>query len=155
MKEQEGLMAELDKTGTHLKYFSQKQDVVPVKNLMSNVQHRWETVAMRLAERARHLDRADREARQFRDAWNAFDGWLNTSEQLLDAESAVQVSTVDPDAIRAQIISPQRLPQKPKRHPRADRHHNPPQSIRIDPLREARREIPARHRPGHHNKPRQ
>lgn len=99
----EALMSELDKTGTHLKYFSQRQDVVLVKNLLSSVQHRWEKVKTRLAERARHLDRADHEARQFRDAWTTLDGWLVASERTLDAESAAQVSTVDPDAIRAQI----------------------------------------------------
>ena len=91
MKDHEGLMSDLNETGTHLKYFSQKQDVVIVKNLLSSVQHRNEKVAMKLAERARHLDRADQEARQFREAWAALDSWLDASEQIMDAESAVQV----------------------------------------------------------------
>jgi dystonin len=103
MKAHEGLMAELDKMGTHLKYFSQKQDVVLVKNLLSTVQHRWEKATLRLAERARQLDRADHEARQFREAWLALDVWLDASERSLDADATNQISTVDPDAIRAQI----------------------------------------------------
>src|SRR5699024_4065846 len=37
-------MLNLDKKGTHLKYFSQKQDVILIKNLLSSVQHRWEKV---------------------------------------------------------------------------------------------------------------
>nr|MBE5727233.1 short stop [Cucujiformia] len=35
-------MLKLDKKGTHLKYFSQKQDVILIKNLLISVQHRWE-----------------------------------------------------------------------------------------------------------------
>nr|NVI78239.1 short stop [Cucujiformia]NVI78243.1 short stop [Cucujiformia]NVI78248.1 short stop [Cucujiformia]NVI78268.1 short stop [Cucujiformia]NVI78270.1 short stop [Cucujiformia] len=36
------IMLQLDKKGTHLKYFSQKQDVILIKNLLISVQHRWE-----------------------------------------------------------------------------------------------------------------
>lgn len=103
MKAHEDLMAELDKTGTHLKYFSQKQDVVLVKNLLASAQHRWEKLTMQIAERARHLDRADHEAKQFRDAWSTLDGWLDASDRSLEAELSVQISTVDPDSIRQQI----------------------------------------------------
>ena len=38
------IMVSLDKTGTHLKYFSQKQDVILIKNLLASVTHRWEKV---------------------------------------------------------------------------------------------------------------
>ena len=55
---------ELDKTGTHLKYFSQKQDVVLIKNLLISVQSRWEKVAQRLVERGRSLDDARKRAKQ-------------------------------------------------------------------------------------------
>ena len=103
VKDHEELMAQLDKTGTHLKYFGQKQDVVLVKNLLSSVQHRWDKLQLGVAERARLLDHADREARQFRDSWSAFDAWLNSTEQTLDADMATPLSTVDPDVIRAQI----------------------------------------------------
>ena len=57
-------MIALDKTGTHLKYFSQKQDVILIKNLLSSVQHRWEKIVSRSAERTRHLERGYKEARQ-------------------------------------------------------------------------------------------
>lgn len=55
---------ELDKTGTHLKYFSQKQDVVLIKNLLISVQGRWEKVVQRLVERGRSLDEARKRAKQ-------------------------------------------------------------------------------------------
>lgn len=55
---------ELDKTGTHLKYFSQKQDVVLIKNLLISVQSRWEKVVQRLVERGRALDDARKRAKQ-------------------------------------------------------------------------------------------
>merc|ERR1719278_1092752 len=49
-------MLSLDKKGTHLKYFSQKQDVILIKNLLVSVQHRWEKVVSKSAERTRALD---------------------------------------------------------------------------------------------------
>lgn len=67
---------ELDKTGTHLKYFSQKQDVVLIKNLLISVQSRWEKVVQRLVERGRALDDARKRAKQvivvqlFELSWN-------------------------------------------------------------------------------------
>lgn len=57
-------IVELDKTGTHLKYFSQKQDVVLIKNLLISVQSRWEKVVQRLVERGRALDDARKRAKQ-------------------------------------------------------------------------------------------
>lgn len=55
---------ELDKTGTHLKYFSQKQDVVLIKNLLLSVQGRWEKLVQRSVERGRQLDDARKRAKQ-------------------------------------------------------------------------------------------
>lgn len=55
---------ELDKTGTHLKYFSQKQDVVLIKNLLISVQSRWENVVQRSLERGRALDDARKRSKQ-------------------------------------------------------------------------------------------
>lgn len=57
-------MIALDKTGTHLKYFSQKQDVILIKNLLASVQHRWEKIVSRSAERTRHLEKGYKEAKQ-------------------------------------------------------------------------------------------
>lgn len=55
---------ELDKIGTHLKYFSQKQDVVLIKNLLLSVQSRWEKLVQRSVERGRLLDDARKRAKQ-------------------------------------------------------------------------------------------
>ena len=55
---------ELDQTGTHLKYFSQKQDVVLIKNLLLSVQSRWEKLVQRSVERGRQLDDARKRAKQ-------------------------------------------------------------------------------------------
>lgn len=62
-------MTELDKITTELKYSSQKQDVTLIKNLRANVQHRWEAIGVKVAERSRHLDQAYREAKMFKDSW--------------------------------------------------------------------------------------
>lgn len=62
-------MLQLDKKGTHLKYFSQKQDVILIKNLLVSVQHRWERVVSKAAERTRALDHGLKEAKEFNDMW--------------------------------------------------------------------------------------
>ncbi|XP_062535716.1 uncharacterized protein LOC134204925 isoform X3 [Armigeres subalbatus] len=74
----------LDKKGTHLKYFSQKQDVILIKNLLVSVQHRWERVVAKAAERTRALDHGYKEAREFHDAWLQLTSWLKETETTLD-----------------------------------------------------------------------
>ncbi|XP_058410089.1 dystonin isoform X3 [Diceros bicornis minor] len=91
---------ELDKTGTHLKYFSQKQDVVLIKNLLISVQSRWEKVVQRLVERGRSLDEARKRAKQFHEAWSKLMEWLQESEKSLDSELEI---ANDPDKIKTQL----------------------------------------------------
>uniref|UniRef100_A0A8C2GDH7 Dystonin n=1 Tax=Cyprinus carpio TaxID=7962 RepID=A0A8C2GDH7_CYPCA len=91
---------ELDKTGTHLKYFSQKQDVVLIKNLLLSVQGRWEKVVQRSVERGRLLDDARKRAKQFHESWNKLMEWLEESERALDSELEI---ANDPDKIKTQL----------------------------------------------------
>ncbi|XP_041644812.1 dystonin isoform X11 [Cheilinus undulatus] len=91
---------ELDKTGTHLKYFSQKQDVVLIKNLLLSVQGRWEKLVQRSVERGRLLDDARKRAKQFHETWNKLMEWLDESEKTLDSE--VEIAN-DPDKIKIQL----------------------------------------------------
>ncbi|XP_051853144.1 dystonin isoform X1 [Antechinus flavipes] len=91
---------ELDKNGTHLKYFSQKQDVVIIKNLLISVQSRWEKVVQRLVERGRALDEARKRAKQFHEAWSKLMEWLEESEKSLDSELEI---ANDPDKIKTQL----------------------------------------------------
>ncbi|XP_054135802.1 dystonin isoform X5 [Melozone crissalis] len=91
---------ELDKNGTHLKYFSQKQDVVLIKNLLISVQSRWEKVVQRLVERGRALDDARKRAKQFHEAWHKLMEWLEESEKSLDSDLEI---ANDPDKIKMQL----------------------------------------------------
>ncbi|XP_066534474.1 dystonin [Hoplias malabaricus] len=91
---------ELDKTGTHLKYFSQKQDVVLIKNLLLSVQSRWEKVVQRSVERGRLLDDARKRAKQFHESWTKLMEWLEESEKALDSELEI---ANDPDKIKLQL----------------------------------------------------
>ncbi|KAM6916493.1 dystonin [Xenentodon cancila] len=91
---------ELDKTGTHLKYFSQKQDVVLIKNLLLSVQGRWEKLVQRSVERGRLLDDARKRAKQFHENFNKLMEWLEESEKTLDSE--VEIAN-DPDKIKMQL----------------------------------------------------
>ncbi|KAM9365281.1 dystonin [Pholidichthys leucotaenia] len=92
---------ELDKTGTHLKYFSQKQDVVLIKNLLLSVQGRWEKLVQRSVERGRLLDDARKRAKQFHETFNKLMEWLDESEKTLDSE--VEIAN-DPDKIKMQLL---------------------------------------------------
>ncbi|KAI7690143.1 Dystonin, partial [Sarcoptes scabiei] len=90
-------MLNLDKKGSHLKYFSQKQDVILIKNLLSSVQMRWEKVLTKTAERARSLDHGFKEAKEFHDAWSDLITWLEDAESTLDA---IEPMGNNPDLIK-------------------------------------------------------
>ncbi|CRK91723.1 CLUMA_CG005357, isoform G [Clunio marinus] len=93
----------LDKKGTHLKYFSQKQDVILIKNLLVSVQHRWERVVAKVTERTRALDHGYKEAREFHDSWTQLTTWLKEIEQSLDAVEKETAGTNDPIKIKKHL----------------------------------------------------
>ncbi|XP_023299118.2 dystonin isoform X48 [Lucilia cuprina] len=90
----------LDKKGTHLKYFSQKQDVILIKNLLVSVQHRWERIVSKAAERTRALDHGYKEAREFNDAWNNMMQYLRETENVLDQIIEEATSSKEPQKIK-------------------------------------------------------
>lgn len=96
-------MLNLDKKGTHLKYFSQKQDVILIKNLLISVQHRWERVVSKSAERTRALDHGYKEAREFHDAWTNLIAWLVDTENNLDLVAQDALGANDPDKIKSRL----------------------------------------------------
>nr|XP_017106609.2 uncharacterized protein LOC108131974 isoform X23 [Drosophila bipectinata] len=93
----------LDKKGTHLKYFSQKQDVILIKNLLVSVQHRWERVVSKAAERTRALDHGYKEAREFNDAWSGMMQYLQETEQTLDQIIEEATASKEPQKIKKYI----------------------------------------------------
>ncbi|XP_022258014.1 dystonin-like, partial [Limulus polyphemus] len=95
------VMLNLDKKGTHLKYFSQKQDVILIKNLLISVQHRWERLVAKSAERTRTLDHGYKEAKEFHDAWKGLLHWLEDADKTLDSLTHIGK---DPEKIK-QLLS--------------------------------------------------
>uniref|UniRef100_A0A8C3SSL3 Microtubule actin crosslinking factor 1 n=1 Tax=Chelydra serpentina TaxID=8475 RepID=A0A8C3SSL3_CHESE len=91
---------ELDQTGNQLKFLSQKQDVVLIKNLLVSVQSRWEKVVQRSVDRGRALDDSRKRAKQFHEAWKKLVDWLEDAENHLDSE--LEISN-DPDKIKLQL----------------------------------------------------
>jgi hypothetical protein len=77
-------MAVLDKLGTHLKYYSQKQDSILIKNLLISIQNRWERIVSRSAERTRDLERGFKDTKGFYDACNELKCWLDANLHTLD-----------------------------------------------------------------------
>ncbi|KAM9320102.1 microtubule-actin cross-linking factor 1 [Gastrophryne carolinensis] len=92
---------ELDKTGNQLKFLSQKQDVVLIKNLLLSVQSRWEKLVQRSVDRGRSLDDARKRAKQFHEAWKKLVDWLEEAENHLDSD--MEISN-DPDKIKLQLV---------------------------------------------------
>jgi DNA repair exonuclease SbcCD ATPase subunit len=97
------IMLHLDKKGTHLKYFSQKQDVILIKNLLISVQHRFERVVSKSAERTRALDHGYKEAREFNEAWSSLMDWLATAEKNLDELTQDASVGNDPERIKQRL----------------------------------------------------
>ncbi|XP_025411352.1 dystonin isoform X7 [Sipha flava] len=97
------IMLHLDKKGTHLKYFSQKQDVILIKNLLISVQHRFERVVSKSAERTRALDHGYKEAREFHEAWSSLMEWLITAEKNLDELTQDASIGNDPERIKQRL----------------------------------------------------
>jgi len=94
-------MLSLDKKGTHLKYFSQKQDVILIKNLLVSVQHRWEKVVSKSAERTRALDYGYKEAKEFHESWEFLCGWLDNAALSIGELSSQNKN--DPIKIKREI----------------------------------------------------
>lgn len=57
-------MDKLDRLGTQLKYFSQKKDVIVIKNMLVNVQNRYQRVGTRCNEKTRELEAGLKIAKQ-------------------------------------------------------------------------------------------
>ena len=94
-------MLSLDKRGTHLKYFSQKQDVILTKNLLVSIQHSLEKVMNKSAEHTRTLNYGYKEAKESHDAWNFMMDWLDKTHMRLDNLSK-EVKN-DPEKVKQQI----------------------------------------------------
>ena len=82
-------MHRLDKLGTHLKYFSQKQDSILIRNELTSAQHRWDKILSRSAERTRHLDVGYKDAKRFAESWGHLVQWLEDHEAKFDADANV------------------------------------------------------------------
>lgn len=95
-------MVALDTLGYQLKYYSQKQDVILIKNVLISVQNRWEKIVSRSAERTRDLERGYKESKVFNDNWSELGDWLNENLSTLSREQEVSVGN-NPVKIRQQI----------------------------------------------------
>jgi len=73
--------------------------------LYFSVQHRWERVVAKSAERTRALDHGYKEAREFHDAWSGLMNWLTETEKGLD-ELAVEASSIGnaPEKIKQRLV---------------------------------------------------
>lgn len=93
-------MLQLDKKGSHLKYFSQKQDVILIKNLLVSVQHRWERIVSKGTERMRALDHGYKESKEFYDSWTILLNWLRDNENQLNKIEDDLAGSSDPVKVK-------------------------------------------------------
>lgn len=97
-------MLDLDRLGIQLKYLSQKQDVILIKNLLISAQNRWEKIVFRSAERTRDLERGYKEAKHFYDTWKELLAWLNVNLAQLGQEHANTSGMNNPVKIKQYIV---------------------------------------------------
>lgn len=102
-------MLQLDKKGSHLKYFSQKQDVILIKNLLVSVQHRWERVVSKGTERMRALDHGYKESKEFYDSWTVLITWLRENENQLNRIDNDLEGSNDPAKVRQALEKTQNI----------------------------------------------
>ena len=102
-------MLQLDKKGSHLKYFSQKQDVILIKNLLVSVQHRWERVVNKGTERMRALDHGYKESKEFYDSWTVLTNWLRDNEKQMDKIDDDLGNSSDPTKIKRALEQTQNI----------------------------------------------
>lgn len=93
-------MYNLDKVATHLKYISQKHDIVLIRNLMSSIHHRWEKVVSRSSERSRNLDYGLKEAKRFEEMNDTLLKDIANKLEILEQDNSIGQTSVK---IREQI----------------------------------------------------
>lgn len=102
-------MLQLDKKGSHLKYFSQKQDVILIKNLLISVQHRWERVVNKGTERMRALDHGYKESKEFYESWNVLISWLRDNETKMNRIDEELAGNNDPIKVKQALEQTQNI----------------------------------------------
>lgn len=81
-KQRENIL-ELNRIGTHLKYYCQKQDSILIKNLMVSVQNRWDKIVSKSSNRTRDLERGYQDVKIFNVEWNKINEWLDSNINIL------------------------------------------------------------------------
>lgn len=82
---------ELDRLGTYLKYYSQKQDAILIKNLLISIQNRWEKIVSKSSNRTRDLERGYQEVKAFYDQWNNLNEWLDSKLDILTHDQSIHL----------------------------------------------------------------
>lgn len=99
------IILNLDKKGTHLKYFSQKQDVILIKNLLISVQHRWDRIISKSSERTRNLDIGLKETKEFYDSYHNLMSWILETKNKLTEEVQTNPERVKHELTKQQEIT--------------------------------------------------
>ncbi|XP_077965714.1 microtubule-actin cross-linking factor 1-like isoform X2 [Styela clava] len=94
------ILLELENAGSRLKYFSQKQDGILIKNLLLSVHARWDKVTSKTSERSYVLNECHKKAKQFYDSRDKLCDWLEAAQQRL---AETYEATSDPDKIKIQL----------------------------------------------------
>nr|CAB3263585.1 microtubule-actin cross-linking factor 1 [Phallusia mammillata] len=92
----------LDKTGSHLKYFSQKQDGILIKNLLLSVHSRWDKLLSGTSSRSISLSDIHKKSKQFHDNYDKLLDWMQQAiKQLGENKSNLYVDA--PDLVETEL----------------------------------------------------
>lgn len=99
----------LEKKGSDLRYFSQKQDGIIIKNHLTSMKHRWDSIHAKLNERKNALDQALKESKAFYDGWTSLTNWLRDNQAEVEKVEADLGSSSDPSKIKAALEKIQKI----------------------------------------------
>uniref|UniRef100_F7BIU1 Uncharacterized protein n=1 Tax=Ciona intestinalis TaxID=7719 RepID=F7BIU1_CIOIN len=93
---------ELDKLGSHLKYFSQKQDGILIKNLLLSVHAKWDKLMSTTSARSSAVNELYKKSIQFHDGLEKLSDWIHSAEEKLEYQQTKR-HIEEPGSIKAEM----------------------------------------------------
>ncbi|XP_078486580.1 microtubule-actin cross-linking factor 1 isoform X3 [Ciona intestinalis] len=93
---------ELDKLGSHLKYFSQKQDGILIKNLLLSVHAKWDKLMSATSARSSAVNELYKKSIQFHDGLEKLSDWIHSAEEKLEYQQTKR-HIEEPGSIKAEM----------------------------------------------------
>lgn len=102
-------LQQLEKKGSDLRYFCQKQDGIIIKNHLTSLKHRWDSIMSKQNERKNSLDQAFKESKAFYDNWTTLTNWLKENQVEIEKIEADLGNSSDPSKVKQALEKIQKI----------------------------------------------